>query len=97
MSMQPGPAVRRFVLRLHDFLRPARAERELIACGIALGLSGAAAVTRYLESLLFALAPLDVPTFLTVSLLFAIVATLASYVPARRATRVDPLIALRDE
>jgi putative ABC transport system permease protein len=74
-----------------------RQSLALIVIGIALGLSGAAAVTRYLKGLLFGLTPLDTPTFLAVSLTFALVATLASYLPARRATRIDPLIALRDE
>lgn len=65
--------------------------------GIALGLVGAAAVTRSLESMLFGLTPLDRSTFALVSLLFAIVATMASYVPVRGATKVDPLVALRCE
>ena len=67
------------------------------AAGIALGLTGAAALTRYLEGMLFALTPLDPGTFAVVAALFAAVAALASYVPARRATRVDPLVALRAE
>jgi putative ABC transport system permease protein len=67
----------------------------LIAIGIILGVAGAAMVTRYLEAMLYGLTPLDTTTFVGVSLLFAIVALIASYVPARRATRVNPLIALR--
>jgi putative ABC transport system permease protein len=69
----------------------------LIGAGIVLGVAGAAAVTRYLEGMLFGLTPLDPSTFVAVSLLFAVIALLASYVPARRATKVDPLIALRCE
>jgi putative ABC transport system permease protein len=69
----------------------------LIAIGLALGLGGAAAGTRYLEGLLFGLTPLDPPTFAYVAAAFALVALLASYVPARRATLVDPLVALRCE
>jgi predicted permease len=69
----------------------------LTAAGMVLGLMGAAAVTRYLVGMLFDLTPLDATTFLMVSLMFALVATLASYVPARRATKVDPLITLRAE
>ena len=69
----------------------------LIALGIALGLAGAAAVTRYLDTMLFGLTPRDPATFIAVSLTLAAVATLASYVPARRATRVDPLVALRHD
>lgn len=67
----------------------------LTAIGIVLGLAGAAAVTRYLDRMLFGLTPLDPTTFVVVSLMFAAVATLTAYVPARRATKVDPLVALR--
>ena len=69
----------------------------LTAAGIVLGLAGAAAVTRYLASMLFGVTPLDPTTFVAVSVLFAAVATLAAWIPARRATKVDPLIALRCE
>ena len=65
--------------------------------GLALGIAGAAAVTRYLESMLFGLTPLDPATFVGVSLLFAAVAMVAAYVPARRAARADPLASLRCE
>jgi len=57
----------------------------------------AAGLSRYLEGLLFGTTPLDVMTFAAVVVMFCAVATLASYVPARRATRVDPLVALRSE
>ena len=67
------------------------------AVGVLCGLAGAAALTHYLEGMLFDLTPLDPLTFTTVAVLFAVVALLASYVPARRATRVDPLVALRTE
>ena len=69
----------------------------LTVAGVALGLAGAAALTRYLEGLLFGLTPLDPGTFVAVAVVFGIVAVLASYVPARRATRVDPVVALRSE
>lgn len=69
----------------------------LTAVGIGLGLAGAAAVTRSLRGLLFGLTPLDPATFIGVAALFAIVATLAALLPAHRATRVDPLVALRNE
>ena len=69
----------------------------LTALGIGLGLAVAAAVTRSLRGLLFGLTPLDPATFIGVAALFAIVATLAALLPAHRATRVDPLVALRNE
>jgi putative ABC transport system permease protein len=69
----------------------------LTALGTGLGLAGAAAMTRALRALLFALTPLDPATFIGVAALFAIVATLAALLPAHRATRVDPLVALRNE
>jgi ABC-type antimicrobial peptide transport system permease subunit len=69
----------------------------MTAVGIVLGMAGAAAVTRYLTGILFGLAPLDPTTFVAVSLMFAAVATVAAFVPARRATKVDPLVALRYE
>jgi hypothetical protein len=59
--------------------------------GIALGLGGAAALTRFLDQLLFGLTALDPPTFIGAGLLFAATATVAALVPAHRATRVDPL------
>ena len=65
--------------------------------GIGLGLAGAAAVTRALRGLLFGLTPLDPGTFIGVGALFVIVATLATLVPAHRASKVDPLVALRNE
>ena len=70
---------------------------RLATLGIALGLAGAAATTRWLQSLLFGVAPLDPATFAAVSLAFGAVAALASYLPARRATKVDPMVALRSE
>ena len=69
----------------------------LTGAGIVLGLLAAAAVTRFLEGMLFGLTPLDPMTFGGVALLFAAVTTLAAFLPARRATSVDPLIALRSE
>jgi predicted permease len=73
-------------------------QSALLTCaGTALGVAGAAAATKSLQSLLFGLEPLDVPTFAGVAVLFVAIATLASYIPARRAATVDPLIALRAE
>jgi predicted permease len=69
----------------------------LMTIGIALGIAGALAVTRVLGMFLFEVKPTDLPTFLLVAALLVVVALLAGLVPARRATRVDPLIALRWE
>jgi putative ABC transport system permease protein len=69
----------------------------LTGAGIVIGLAGAAGVTRYLRSMLFGLTPLDPITFAAVAVLFAVVAALATFLPARRAAGVDPLVALRCE
>jgi putative ABC transport system permease protein len=69
----------------------------VVVIGIAVGLAGAMAVTRYLEAMLFGLSPLDATTFAAVSLAFLTTAVLACYLPARRAARVDPMVALRHE
>jgi predicted permease len=69
----------------------------LALVGIALGVSGAFVVTRYLESLLFGVRATDPLTFAVTSIVLAIVALAACYIPARRATKVDPVIALRSE
>jgi putative ABC transport system permease protein len=68
---------------------------RLAGAGLVLGLALAVAVGRLLSSLLFGVAPTDPLTFLTVGSLLAVVAFLASYVPARRAARIDPVTALR--
>jgi predicted permease len=65
--------------------------------GLAAGLAGALYLSRYLESLLFGIQPRDPGTFAGVALLFLLIAALACYMPARRATRVDPVVALRAE
>jgi putative ABC transport system permease protein len=65
--------------------------------GIAIGLAGALAVTRTLRTLLFGVSPLDVTSFVGVSLALGLIALFASWIPARRAARVDPVEALRYE
>jgi putative ABC transport system permease protein len=67
----------------------------LAAIGISTGLIGAFAGARYLQSMLFGIEPRDPATFAAVAVVFAVVAAAAAYLPARRATRVDPMVALR--
>jgi putative ABC transport system permease protein len=69
----------------------------LVLAGVGLGLAGAVAVTRLIAKLLFQVSALDTATFISTPLLLAAVALLACYLPARRAARVDPMIALRYE
>ena len=64
--------------------------------GVAIGLGGALALTRVLESLLYHVSATDPITFAGMGLLFVVVVLAASYFPARRATRIDPMAALRD-
>ena len=66
-------------------------------CGVAAGLVAAAVLTRYLQALLFGITPLDPATFIAAPALLIAVALLACYLPARRATSLDPTIALRCE
>ena len=70
---------------------------KLAAIGTVIGLAGAIALTKVMGSLLFDVAPADVLTFAAVSIGALAVALIACYIPARRATKVDPLVALRNE
>ena len=65
--------------------------------GVALGALAAAVLTKYIQTLLFGVGRFDVPAFVVMSAVMIAVALLASYVPARRASRVDPVVALRME
>jgi putative ABC transport system permease protein len=70
----------------------------VLACaGVALGLLGALLLMRLMSSLLFGVGTLDLTTYASVALLMVVVAVASSYIPARRAMRVDPVAALRYE
>jgi Acidobacterial duplicated orphan permease len=87
LGAQPGD-VRKLVIR--QGMIP-------VVAGIAIGLSGALALTRLMKSLLFGVSATDPLTFVGLSLLLVVVALVACWIPARRATKVDPLLALRYE
>ncbi|MGC1615839.1 MAG: FtsX-like permease family protein, partial [Candidatus Acidiferrum sp.] len=69
----------------------------LALLGIAVGIPSALAASRLIATMLFGLSPSDLPTIATVSLLLLLVALLAGYLPARRASAIDPIVALRIE
>jgi putative ABC transport system permease protein len=68
-----------------------------VAIGLIVGLAGSLLLTRTMRSMLFEISPNDPITIVGIALLLLLIAMLASYIPARRATRVDPMIALRYE
>jgi predicted lysophospholipase L1 biosynthesis ABC-type transport system permease subunit len=69
----------------------------LAGAGIGIGLAGALGVTRFLRAMLFGVSPFDPMSFVAVTVVLSVIAFLASYIPARRAARVDPIEALRQE
>jgi len=81
-------AIRRLILRRG---------MGLFAAGLLVGLGGAAVLARLLGSMLYGVTPLDPATYVSAAGLFSLIVTLACWVPARRATRVDPMVALRRE
>jgi putative ABC transport system permease protein len=70
---------------------------RLAVVGIALGLGGAAGLTRFLERMLFGVAPLDAVTFASTALGLGVITIVASLIPAWRAARIDPVTVLREE
>jgi putative ABC transport system permease protein len=70
---------------------------KLVVLGVGLGLAGSFAISRVTSSLLYGIAPTDPTTFITASGLLAVAGLIACYIPARRAAKVDPMVALRCE
>jgi len=87
LGAQPGHVLRMMI----------REGTLLAGAGVAIGIGGALALTRFLRSLLFEIKPTDPMTFVGVAIALLVVALLACYIPARRAMRVDPMVALRHE
>jgi ABC-type antimicrobial peptide transport system permease subunit len=81
-----------------DIFRMVIGQAMTLACiGLSLGLAAAVGLTRFLAGMLYEVSPTDIPTLVAVSVLLALIALLASYAPARRATGFDPLRNLRAE
>ena len=104
MSVYVGSRTKEFGIRLALGAEPGALRRVvmrqgmlLTAVGVVVGVAGALALTRTIQSLLFEVSTTDPVVFTAIPLLLVFVSLLACYTPARRATKVDPLVALRDE
>ena len=104
MSVYVGSRTKEFGIRLALGAQPGALRRAvmrqgllLTAAGVLVGVAGAFALTRTIKSLLFEVSATDPIVFTVIPLLLVIVSIVACYTPARRATKVDPLVALRDE
>jgi putative ABC transport system permease protein len=104
LAWQVAQRTREIGIRMALGARPSQVTRAVLmdgllvtTAGLALGLAGAAASTRLLTSWLYGVTPLNPLAFAGSSVVLLAVAALASYIPARRAARVDPLVALRAE
>ena len=87
LGAQPGALTRMFVSQ----------SLVLAGFGVVIGLGAASGLTRFMSSLLFGISPLDPSTYVAVSSVLMLAAALASYLPARRASSVDPVQALKSE
>jgi ABC-type antimicrobial peptide transport system permease subunit len=70
---------------------------RLAGAGVLFGVAGALLLTRFMEQMLYGVTPTDLPTFVQIALLTLVVSAVAAFLPARRASRVDPMEALRYE
>ena len=104
MSVYVGSRTKEFGIRLALGAQPGALRRAVLrqgmwltAAGVVVGIAGALALTRTIKSLLFEVSATDPVVFTAIPLLLVVVSLVACYTPARRATKVDPLVALRYE